>query len=218
MIDDKGPKRREWLLSLIPMVLVAGTGALILYNASVAFPEDSASDKANLSKIVYVVVGVMVFSAFVDIALHLVPGIADNLIVAIKKYIVSGDDNGHKSRQEAALTVDYFSHQTKNAIKCMSFTLPIAIVFSIFMNDLSAILVGLGYCAIVVAFLALTHHRIKHGYFGSTAAEAAELIEFIATQTSEGSPPHSRKVSMLLLDRVKARVIELEDNAAPQKV
>lgn len=126
------------------------------------------------------------------------------------------EDTDRRRRQELALTTEYFRHQIKNAVVAMSFLVPIAFFVSTIMHDYSFLFLALVYCAITVAFLTFTHYRSRHGYFGSTAAEAAELIEFIATETSKGNPPQSRKVSPLL-DRVETRVRELAGNAVQEK-
>jgi hypothetical protein len=149
--------------------------------------------------------------------ISIVPGLISKLVASTRKYIWTDLRDQRSRREEAALTIEYFSHQTKKAAKSLAFVVPVASAYSIQAHDLSVFIVGLGYSAVVIVSLALTHYRIKHGYFGSTAAEAAELVEFVTTQASEGSPPNSRKVSTPFLDRVEARVIELEGSAAPEK-
>jgi hypothetical protein len=119
-------------------------------------------------------------------------------------------------RTAMALTKEYLSYQNKNVIRSITFTVPVSILSSILAHDFSAILVGLSYCAIIGAFLTLTKYRVEHRYFGSTAVEAAELIKFIATKTSDGNPPHSRHVSIPVLDQVS--VEEVEINAAPEGI
>jgi hypothetical protein len=159
-------------------------------------------------------IGVLCFVAFFKVA---EPRVTSDLIVVMKKYILFGQDEDRKKLEEAALTAEYFSHQTKDVVKGISVLAPVTVLYCLLMHEFSALLVWVGYCAISVTSLALTHYRVKHGFFGSTAAEAAELIEFVTTQMSDGTPPKSRKVSIPLLDRVASRVRELEGKAVPEK-
>ncbi len=115
-----------------------------------------------------------------------------------------------------ALTMEYLRYQTKNVLRSITFIVPISIFASIFTHDMSAVLVGLGYCIIIGAFLVLIKYRVKHRYFGSTAVEAAELIKFITTRTSEGNPPRSRRISNPVLDQVS--VEKAEANATQQGI
>lgn len=142
------------------------------------------------------------------------PTIASDLLIYIKH---STEFDQEQTLEETALTVEYFDHQIKSAGKCVLFVAPTAISVTMFSGDFTAIFVGIGYCVIVIVSIALTHFRIRHGYFGSNSLEAAELIEFIAEQEADGKPPQSKRVSLPLLARLQARVRAMETDATPEK-